>query len=64
MTEKRFTVDVWDRDLYIANVLLVSIGIISYVLFPKVHTLFVALGAIIFLNFCLWLDCIGNERYG
>lgn len=65
MTEnKRFTVDVWDRDLYIANVGIASIGIIFYALFPRVHFLFLGLGAIIFLNFCLWLDCVGKGRIG
>ena len=64
MSGKRFTVDVWDRDLYISNVAMAFIGIIFYVLFQRVHLLFVALGGIIFLNFCLWLDCVGKGRYG
>ena len=64
MSSKRVTVDVWDRDLYISNVAIASIGVIFYYLFPRVHLLFIALGAIIFLNFCLWLDCVGKGRYG
>lgn len=63
MSSKRVTVDVKDRDLYISNVAMDSTGVIFYYLSPRIHFLFLALGAIIFLNFGLWLDCVGKGRY-
>lgn len=63
MTEKRFTLDVWDRDLYISNVALALVGLIFYYFFPRVDSLGLSLGGIIFLNFYLWLDCVGKGRH-
>ena len=64
MSEKRFTLDIWDRDLYISNVAIACVGLIFYNVSPRVNSLFLTLGAIIFLNFCLWLDCVGKGREG
>jgi len=64
MTEKRFIIDIWDRDLYVSNILIASVGIIFYGISPRVHFLFVALLAIIFLNFCCWSYTLEKGRLG